>query len=68
MIWHPITKTNPGPGDYPVTVVLSRQDPGKGVWGELLPEEMSNELKQSVAPFFEEGETVYREDWYPPLA
>lgn len=68
-IWQLVSDGRPDAADFPVTVVRS-QERDRAVWTPLLkvkPSE-SEEIRKSVAQFFEHGEYLTSEDWYPPLA
>lgn len=63
--WRVVTDASPEVSDLPVTVVTSR-DRDRQVWTSL--QEDNADLKASVVPFFDNGETVGREDWYPRIS
>lgn len=71
MQWRLVTDSSPSIEDLPVTVIRSRER-DRIVWTSLLPRsteaQFSDEVKQSVSSFFEHGETVGAEDWWPRLS
>lgn len=61
--WKVVTKTEPDTGDFPVTIVRSR-DRDRAVWTKYLDRVLSGEDRESVAEYFEDGEMVTSEDWF----
>ena len=65
--WFLVTDSSPSPADLPCTVVKSRSR-DLAVWTPGLIETISQPVRDSVAPFFQNDELVFAEDWFPPLA
>lgn len=63
-IWISFDDRLPTQEDLPITVVYSLSDPDKRVWTSYI-EELTDEDKISVNPFFDAGETVSAMDWFP---
>lgn len=53
--------------ELPVTVVLSYSRPDYGVWTSYTPE-LTPEFKAEANIYFNDGEHVQAQDWFPPLA
>ena len=67
-VWTLVTDVRPDSGDLPVTVVRSKER-NLAYFTRYIPEgEMDQEAKDSVSKYFNEGEMVTGENWYPPLA
>jgi len=64
--WRLVTPASPDRSELPVTVVRSRSQ-RHAVWMPYI-EDLNDERKQALGQFFEHGEILYAEDWYPPLA
>lgn len=63
--WFSFNDRPPSQSDLPITVVRSVTNPDKRIWTPYI-EELTDEDKASVDPFFDHGETVSAEDWFPP--
>ena len=63
--WQLVTDTRPDTADFPVTAVRSRTR-DRAVWAPgVLPIPLSEEHKESLYHFFEAGEIVCAEEWWP---